>query len=147
MSDDLKPCPFCGGDKNIICRTDYDGRDAYAVSCRYPECHGAIFMLGYGYFTTKEEAIAAWNTRREFAPVVIHQVDEDRIEQLERERDEVWNAAIHKASAIANSGIEAYGAKMRAATDKKEKRDWQSMLMAAVDIQHAIFTLLKEGKE
>jgi hypothetical protein len=71
----------------------------------------------------------------------------DRIEELERERDEVWNAAIHKASAIANSGIEAYGAKMRAATDKKEKRDWQSMLMAAVDIQHAILTLLKRAKE
>lgn len=60
---DLKPCPFCGGDKNTICKTDYDGRDSYAVSCRYPECHGAIFTLGYGYFPTKDEAIAAWNTR------------------------------------------------------------------------------------
>ena len=72
------------------------------------------------------------------------QLQSEHIEQLERERDQAWNAAIHKASAIANSGIEAYGAKMRAATDKKEKRDWQSMLMAAVDIQHAILTLLRE---
>lgn len=71
----------------------------------------------------------------------------DRIEELERERDQAWNAAIHKASAIAKSGVEAYGAKMRAATDKKEKRDWQSMLMAAVDIEHAILTLLKGAKE
>lgn len=61
--DALLPCPFCGGKKNTICRTDYDGRDAYAVSCRYSECHGAIFMLGYGFFATKAEAIAAWNTR------------------------------------------------------------------------------------
>jgi Lar family restriction alleviation protein len=60
---DLKPCPFCGGDKNVICKTDYDGRDAYAVSCRYHECHGAIFTLGYGYFSNKDDAIAAWNTR------------------------------------------------------------------------------------
>ncbi len=60
---ELKPCPFCGGDKNTICKTDYDGRDSYAVSCRYPECHGAIFTLGYGYFPTKDQAIAAWNTR------------------------------------------------------------------------------------
>jgi Lar family restriction alleviation protein len=60
---DLKPCPFCGGDKNTICKTDYDGKDSYAMSCRYPECHGAIFTLGYGYFPTKDEAIAAWNTR------------------------------------------------------------------------------------
>ena len=71
----------------------------------------------------------------------------DRIEELERERDQAWNAAIHNASAIAKSGVEAYGAKMRVATDKKEKRDWQSMLMAAVDIEHAILTLLKGAKE
>jgi Lar family restriction alleviation protein len=61
--EELKPCPFCGGDKNTICKTDYDGGDAYAVSCRYPDCHGAIFTLGYGYFHTKDQAIAAWNTR------------------------------------------------------------------------------------
>jgi len=60
---ELKPCPFCGGGKNVICKTDYDGGDAYAVSCRYPDCHGAIFTLGYGYFPTEAEAIAAWNTR------------------------------------------------------------------------------------
>ena len=64
MTDpDLKPCPFCGGDKNTICKTDYDGKDSYAMSCRYPECHGAIFTLGYGYFPTKDQAVAAWNTR------------------------------------------------------------------------------------
>lgn len=60
---DMKPCPFCGGDKNTICKTDYDGRDSFAVSCRYSDCHGAIFMLGYGYFPTADQAIAAWNTR------------------------------------------------------------------------------------
>jgi Lar family restriction alleviation protein len=62
---DLKPCPFCGGGKHTICRTDYDydNKDAYAVSCRYHNCHGSIFSLGYGYFATKDEAIAAWNTR------------------------------------------------------------------------------------
>jgi Lar family restriction alleviation protein len=61
----LKPCPFCGGEKHTICRTDYDydNKDAYAVSCRYHNCHGSIFSLGYGYFATKDEAIAAWNTR------------------------------------------------------------------------------------
>jgi Lar family restriction alleviation protein len=63
MSNEIKPCPFCGGDKNTICTTDYNGRDAYAVSCRYPNCHGSIFTLGYGYFSTKDQAIAAWNTR------------------------------------------------------------------------------------
>ncbi len=66
-ASELKPCPFCGGDKNTICKTDYDGGDSYAVSCRYPECHGAIFTLGYGYFATKAEAIAAWNTRADLS--------------------------------------------------------------------------------
>ncbi len=63
MGNEIKPCPFCGGDKNTICKTDYNGRDAYAVSCRYHNCHGSIFTLGYGYFSTKDQAIAAWNTR------------------------------------------------------------------------------------
>jgi len=65
---DLKPCPFCGGDKNVICKTDYGDGDAYAVSCRYMECHGAIFTLGYGFFATEVEAIAAWNTRAKPVP-------------------------------------------------------------------------------
>jgi Lar family restriction alleviation protein len=60
---ELKPCPFCGGNKTVICKTDYGDGDAYAVSCRYHECHGAIFTLGYGYFHTEAEAIAEWNTR------------------------------------------------------------------------------------
>lgn len=33
------------------------------MSCRYSVCHGANFMLGYGYFPTADQAIAAWNTR------------------------------------------------------------------------------------
>jgi Lar family restriction alleviation protein len=75
---DLKPCPFCGGEKHTICRTDYDydNKDAYAVSCRYHNCHGSIFSLGYGYFATKDEAIAAWNTRA-IDPAT------ERIEQLQ----------------------------------------------------------------
>ena len=83
MTDDLKPCPFCGGEINGICKTDYCGGDAYAVSCRYKGCHGTIFTLGYGYFSTKAEAIAAWNTR----------ADADRIEQLERDYKEACNEA------------------------------------------------------
>lgn len=62
-NEELKPCPFCGGNKMNICKTDYDDWDAYAVSCRYEDCHGAIFTLSYGYFATREQAISAWNTR------------------------------------------------------------------------------------
>jgi Lar family restriction alleviation protein len=106
---DLKPCPFCGGDKNTICKTDYDGRDSYAVSCRYPECHGAIFTLGYGCFATKDEAIAAWNTRA-IDPAVIRQaalreaaavcigVSNDILTQIGREHERWMRATAEDCS-------------------------------------------------
>ena len=34
--------------------------------------------------------------------------------------------------------IDVYGQNMRDAADKKEKRDWQSMLFSAVNIRYAI---------
>lgn len=37
--------------------------------------------------------------------------------------------------------IDVYGQNMRGAADKKEKRDWQSMLISAVDIRYAIRAL------
>jgi len=109
MTDDLKPCPFCGETP-----TQQNAQGSWVY------CHGCGTDGPY-----VPDPIAAWNTRTDTA---------------------TWNAAIHKAAAIAHSGVEAYGAKMRAATDKKEKRDWQSMLMAAVDVEHAILTLLKEKR-
>lgn len=45
------------------------------------------------------------------------------------------------ALALMQRAVDGYGQKMRGATDKKEKRDWQSMLFAAVDIQSAITAL------
>ena len=187
--DALLPCPFCGGDKNIICRTDYDGRDAYAVSCRYPECHGAIFTLGYGYFADKAEAIAAWNTRalpavtvgvkplnqfgvRELARAAgISPTTAMRVKRGEGDLDgatlravlaatgtclccgrqpqpidpaAIREAALREAAEVAQRGADILGGRMRDAKDKKEKRDWQSMLLAAVDIKDAILALIGE---
>lgn len=108
---DLKPCPFCGGEKHTICRTDYDydNKDAYAVSCRHHNCHGSIFTLGYGYFATKDEAIAAWNTRaidpaaireaalREAAAVCIG-VSNDILTQIGREHERWMRATAEDCS-------------------------------------------------
>ena len=54
MSDELKPCPFCGG-KAII-----DGCDEtlWIVICK--KCDASI-----GYKETEQEAIEAWNSRVE----------------------------------------------------------------------------------
>jgi len=45
------------------------------------------------------------------------------------------------AIALMQRVIDGYGQKMRDATVKAEKRDWQSMLFAAVDIDAAIRTI------
>jgi Lar family restriction alleviation protein len=121
----LLPCPFCGGKKNTICRTDYDGRDAYAVSCRYPECHGAIFTLGYGYFADKEEAIAAWNTR------ALPAIDPAAIRE----------AALREAAEVADKlAVEWW------LTYKNTIPHYQGMSDGADEVSNAILALIGEKK-
>jgi hypothetical protein len=62
---DAKPCPFCGSNKVNICDTHFqpEQRAAYCVSCRMPECHGGVFVLGHGEFETIHAAVSAWNER------------------------------------------------------------------------------------
>lgn len=52
--DSLLPCPFCGGEAEI--------RGEILLFVRCAECGT---RLGEGYYATKAEAIAAWNTRAE----------------------------------------------------------------------------------
>lgn len=124
----LKPCPFCGGDKNVICKTDYDGGDAYAVSCRYHECHGAIFTLGYGYFADKAEAIAAWNTRA---------VDPAAIRE----------AALREAAAVAEALAVKWWAEYKdRLSPHNADPQYQGMSDGADDVATAIEALIGEQK-
>lgn len=52
MSEELKPCPFCG-DKTVYV---YWREEQYFVSCNNCDCEG-------GKQDTQEEAIKAWNRR------------------------------------------------------------------------------------
>ena len=54
MSEELKPCPFCGGDVEIA-----EGMNEAWVSCSNKQCG----MGASGMFSTRKKAIAAWNTR------------------------------------------------------------------------------------
>lgn len=64
MNIELKPCPFCGGDAEMIDVKAYISpkkRTIYRVECKKGiECPGMPGTRGYD---TEREAAAAWNTR------------------------------------------------------------------------------------
>lgn len=55
--DDLAPCPFCGSEADIECQ----GKSAWVVGCMNKSCE--VFLPTYSWFTSRENAINAWNTR------------------------------------------------------------------------------------
>lgn len=59
--ENLKPCPFCGGEPRIYKEpfTKYFGEDVKHIVCSTDYC--AVL----GPFKTEQEAIEAWNTRAE----------------------------------------------------------------------------------
>lgn len=59
--DELKPCPFCGGEAVVVY---IEWCACYTVRCQseYAEC-GVI--PGTKYFVVESEAIEAWNRRVE----------------------------------------------------------------------------------
>ena len=52
---ELKHCPFCGGEAEIIQNDHFTD-----ISCKDDECRGFTYYLK---FKTEEEAIEAWNRR------------------------------------------------------------------------------------
>ena len=56
---ELLPCPFCGGEANVIDHHNDDG--SVSVGCNNDTCLG---FSGLGWlYKTEAEAIEAWNTR------------------------------------------------------------------------------------
>lgn len=62
MTDDLKPCPFCGHEAAAF-HSSWDSDD-YDVGCFNGECP----VKPHPWRETKAEAIAAWNTRAKPIP-------------------------------------------------------------------------------
>jgi Lar family restriction alleviation protein len=56
MSDELKPCPFCGGEAYL--RDDVSHSTAYFIGCATMDCFGEIH-----WGQTMAETVRGWNTR------------------------------------------------------------------------------------
>lgn len=55
---ELLPCPFCGGNFIVACRTN--DKSKYVVMCNETDCQMEVLT---DQFDTRSEAVAAWNTR------------------------------------------------------------------------------------
>ena len=58
---ELLPCPFCGGEAHIAENVGYRGDIAYTVNCN--DVHGCIASDSGFWYSSREAAIEAWNTR------------------------------------------------------------------------------------
>ena len=59
MNDNLKPCPFCGGNPSFY-QIFSNGRNVWKVMCgKSVDCCAIL-----NEFDTKEQAIDAWNNRK-----------------------------------------------------------------------------------
>lgn len=66
MTDDLKPCPFCGSAPEIYkdeIAEEWDMPEEWFVECTKPEDECPVMVLG-GPYSNREEAVRMWNTRK-----------------------------------------------------------------------------------
>jgi Lar family restriction alleviation protein len=103
MSEELKPCPFCGGEAYSTGKTTYyEGHEAwfddgsrilvsYHCGCKY--CGAS--SKGYLGQQTVELAINAWNTRTKTKSLMVEQIEEiiENILPWEPERNDIMKAA------------------------------------------------------
>jgi len=77
MSNEILPCPFCGG--KAIAEDRSDLHSAWLIGCDRCDCVMDV------YYRTKEEAVEAWNRRAK---------DKQRIQELEADlallREQQW---------------------------------------------------------
>jgi hypothetical protein len=94
---DLKPCPFCGGDKIWVAGPTCKASDPYNPLDRlYPiaqcrGCHAEVPGKNEDYSYNQRTAVSAWNTRP----------DDARISALEAERDRL-REALHNMIVLAD---------------------------------------------
>ena len=60
MSEELKKCPFCGSKAYAYKSKNFLGQEYWGIECESNECIVHTMVADY---STKEEAIEAWNKR------------------------------------------------------------------------------------
>lgn len=60
MKDKLKPCPFCGGEAELVLSLSSSGM-VYSIECNKKECP----LSRTKWFNKKEKAVEMWNRRVE----------------------------------------------------------------------------------
>jgi Lar family restriction alleviation protein len=78
--ENLKPCPFCGGEAII---SGSEEQTAYFVSCTTCDAQTAV-ITSADYGKVKEKAAATWNNRAELAGLTPERVAE--LAAAEREK-------------------------------------------------------------
>ena len=66
MSEDLKPCPFCGEYAHMVTKKTIltaDGKYGYSDASYSVECHSCLAETAP--YRLLDEAVAAWNRRPE----------------------------------------------------------------------------------
>ena len=119
---DLKPCPFCGGEAIAHpCALEGDDHD---VGCFNGECP----VEPHTWAETKDEAIAAWNTRA---------VDPATIRE----------AALREAAAVAEALSVKWWAEYKdRLSPHRADPQYQGMSDGADDVCNAILALIGEKK-
>ena len=81
MNEELKPCPFCGGEADMVYGVPaYDGSYAFCIECGL---RTESYKTKSGSTWDVDSAITAWNRRQPDAALVEAL---ERIERLEAER-------------------------------------------------------------
>ena len=60
MSEELKPCPFCGASARVELRQDDNYNYTVQVICNGCGCQTSIF---FGDYSSRQLSIEAWNRR------------------------------------------------------------------------------------
>lgn len=89
--NDLKCCPFCGGEAEVGLTNQHD--KLFVVGCNTPMCYGNINHFTM-VFVSKESALNTWNTRAPMANIVekLEEMKKDSSQGCEKVNQELCNS-------------------------------------------------------